>query len=73
MKIIEIMGGLNTTISNQDYDLYMRIKRYCEKAKSSEIPLDKFSERNYTTAKRLVDANILDRGKGCFILRGEQL
>lgn len=73
MKIVEIIGGLNTTISNQDYDLYLRIKKYCEKTNTNKIPLRKFSERNYVTAKRLVDANILDRGKGCFILRGEQL
>lgn len=73
MRIVEIIGGLNVSLSIQEYDLYTRIQNYCKKAKTNKIPLSKFNERNYNTAMKLVNHSILDRDKGCFILKEDHL
>lgn len=73
MRIIEVVGGINVSLSILEYDLYVRVKKYCENAKTNKIPLNKFNDRNYQTAMKLVDYSILDRVKGGFILREEQL
>ena len=65
MKVVEIVGGLYTNVSEHDFKLIQRMlekKRY--KLKSESLP-----EKTQEMAKRLVDSHVLDSDGEYYYLR----
>lgn len=67
MKIVEIGGSLTTMLSNEEYILYHKVKKYC--SKYNKLPQSKIPLEKRDVIESLVDKHLLNIDGDSYILR----
>lgn len=69
MKVVEIVGSITTTLSNEDYEFLKLLEKYCKVNKTNVIPHTKLNGRQRIILGRLVDSHLVEYDWNQYTLR----